>query len=145
MALHRMDHVGLVVDDLPAAIAFFEVLGLELEGEARVGGSWADRLLALDDVDADIAMMRMADGSARLELSQFRHPLPTEPAPRAAVNVAGIPRLTFVVDDLAGVLDRLRPLGAELVGEISRYENQVLYAYTRGPAGVVLGLVQELT
>lgn len=144
MTLHRMDHVGIVVEDLPAAIAFFLELGLELEGEASVGGAWADRLLDLDDVSADIAMMRMPDGSARLELSVFRHPTTAAPAPRAPANVPGIPRLTFVVDDVAEVFDRLRPHGAELVGEIARYEDYCLYGYFRGPSGIILGLVQEL-
>lgn len=144
MTVLRMDHVGLVVDDLPAAIAFFRELGLELEGQASVGGEWADRLLALEGVSADIEMMRMPDGGVRIELSEFRHPLGDAPAPHAPANVPGIPRLTFIVEDVHETYAALRPHGAELVGEIAQYEDIYLYGYFRGPSGVLLGLVQEL-
>ncbi|HKT56347.1 MAG TPA: VOC family protein [Microbacterium sp.] len=144
MTVTRMDHVGFVVEDLAAAVAFFVELGLELEGEATVGGAWVDKLLALDDVRADIAVVRTPDGSGRVELSTFERPVATEPAPRAAVNVPGIPRLTFVVDDVEETLRRLRPLGGELVGEVAQYAQLYRYGYVRGPAGVILGLVEEL-
>jgi catechol 2,3-dioxygenase-like lactoylglutathione lyase family enzyme len=144
MAVRRMDHAGLVVTDLPAALAFFTELGLELEGEATVEGEWADRLLALDGVRSDIAMLRTPDGHSRIELSRIDHPAAPAPAPRAPVHVPGIPRLTFVVDDLAGTVDRLRPHGGEPVGELVRYADYCLYRYLRGPEGVLIGLVQEL-
>ncbi|MDT8910157.1 VOC family protein [Amycolatopsis sp. PS_44_ISF1] len=144
MTVLRMDHAGLVVEDLAAAVAFFAELGLEPEGEAAVGGDWADRLLGLEGVEADIAMMRTPDGRSRVELSAFRSPAPLAARPGAPVNVPGIPRLTFVVDALDDVLTRLRPHGAELVGEVAQYQDQCRYAYVRGPAGVVLGLVEEL-
>ncbi|MEU1428569.1 VOC family protein [Nocardia sp. NPDC005746] len=143
MTIHRMDHVGIVVEDLEAAIAFFVELGLELEGEASVGGRWADELLGLTGVEADIAVVRTPDGHSRIELSTFHSP-PTGPAPNAPVNTAGIPRLTFVVDSVADVLARLRPHGAELVGTISHYEDIYRYCYIRGPADIILGLVEEL-
>jgi catechol 2,3-dioxygenase-like lactoylglutathione lyase family enzyme len=144
MTVHRMDHVGVVVEDLPAAIAFFVELGLELEGETAVGGEFADRLLGMDGVRADIAMLRVPDGSVRVEVSAFRHPPATDPAPRAPVNVPGIPRLTFVVDAVGETFERLRPHGAELVGEVAEYEDIYRYGYVRGPAGVIIGLVEEL-
>ncbi|WP_328614036.1 VOC family protein [Amycolatopsis sp. NBC_00355] len=145
MTIHRMDHVGVVVEDLAAAVAFFVELGLELEGETTVEGKWADQLIGLDGVRADIAFLRTPDGHSRVEVSAFRSPVTTSPAPRAPVNVPGIPRFTFVVDALDDVLARLRPHGAELVGEVARYEDYCRYGYVRGPAGVIIGLVEELT
>jgi catechol 2,3-dioxygenase-like lactoylglutathione lyase family enzyme len=144
MTVHRLDHVGIVVEDLPAAIAFFVELGLELEGEATVEGEFPDRLIALDGVQADIAMLRTPDGHGRVEVSAFRAPKATAGPPRAPVNVPGIPRLTFVVDSVDEVFARLRPHGGELVGEITEYDDVYRYGYVRGPAGVILGLVQEL-
>ncbi|WP_327141533.1 VOC family protein [Nocardia sp. NBC_01327] len=140
----RMDHVGIVVEDLAAAIAFFVELGLEVEGEAAVGGQWADDLLGLDGVRADIAVVRTPDGHGRVELSTFHSPVTTSTAPKAPVNTPGIPRLTFVVDDVDTVFDRLRAHGAELVGTIARYEDIYRYCYVRGPAGIIIGLVEEL-
>jgi catechol 2,3-dioxygenase-like lactoylglutathione lyase family enzyme len=144
MTIHRMDHVGVVVEDLAAAIAFFVELGLEREGEATVGGQWADDLLGLDGVRADIAVMRTPDGHCRIELSTFHAPVTTSVAPRAPVNTPGIPRLTFVVDAVDEVLDRLRAHGAELVGEVAQYKDIYRYAYIRGPEGIVIGLAEEL-
>ncbi|MFJ1765391.1 VOC family protein [Amycolatopsis sp. NPDC088138] len=145
MTIRRMDHTGYVVGDLPAAVAFFVELGLELEGETTVEGAWADQLIGLDGVKADIAFLRTPDGHGRVELSAFQSPVTTAAAPRAPVNVPGIPRLTFVVDVLDDVLSRLRPHGAELVGEVARYEDYCRYAYVRGPEGVIIGLVEELS
>ncbi|MQM26979.1 VOC family protein [Glycomyces albidus] len=144
MAVYRMDHAGVVVEDLAAAVAFFVELGLELEGEATVEGEWADKLIGLDGVRADIAMLRTPDGHSRVELSTFERPVSTTPAPSAPVNVPGIPRLTFVVDAVDDVLERLRPHGAELVAEVSQYEDIYRYCYVRGPAGVIIGLCEEL-
>ncbi|MCX4095797.1 VOC family protein [Nocardia sp. alder85J] len=143
MAIRRMDHVGIVVEDLAAAVAFFVELGLELEGEATVGGRWADELLGLDGVRADIVVVRTPDGHSRVELSTFHSPA-TGTAPKAPVNTAGIPRLTFAVDDVEDVLGRLRAHGAELVGTVAQYEDICRYCYVRGPDGILLGLVEEL-
>ncbi|QCQ91018.1 VOC family protein [Rhodococcus sp. SGAir0479] len=144
MPVRRMDHVGVVVEDLAAAVAFFVELGLELEGEATVGGRWADDLLGLDGVRADIAVVRTPDGHSRIELSTFHSPATTNAAPHAAVNTPGIPRLTFVVDRVDDVFDRLRTHGAELVGTVAQYEDIYRYCYVRGPAGIIVGLVEEL-
>lgn len=144
MTVHRMDHAGYVVEDLAAAVAFFVELGLELMGETTVGGEWAERLIGLDDVTADIAFLRTPDGHGRIELSTFRSPVTTRPAPNAPVNVPGIPRLTFVVDSVDEVYSRLRAHGGELVGEVAQYEEIYRYGYVRGPAGVIIGLVEEL-
>jgi catechol 2,3-dioxygenase-like lactoylglutathione lyase family enzyme len=144
VTVYRMDHAGVVVEDLAAAIAFFVELGLELEGEAAVEGAWVDQLVGLDGVRADLAMLRTPDGHGRVEVSTFHAPVATSGAPRAPVNTPGIPRLTFVVDTVDDVLDRLRPHGAELVGEVAQYEDIYRYGYVRGPAGVIIGLVEEL-
>jgi catechol 2,3-dioxygenase-like lactoylglutathione lyase family enzyme len=144
VTISRMDHVGVVVEDLAAAVAFFVELGLELEGEATVGGQWADDLLGLDGVRADIAMVRTPDGHSRVELSTFHSPVATSSGPRAPVNTPGIPRLTFVVDAVDDVLDRLRPRGAELVGEVAQYKDIYRYCYIRGPDDIIIGLVEEL-
>ncbi|WP_432845739.1 VOC family protein [Amycolatopsis sp. CA-161197] len=144
MTIRRFDHTGFVVEDLAAAVAFFVELGMELEGETKVEGEWVNQLVGLDDVRADLAFLRVPDGGGRIELSAFRSPLPTAPAPRAPVNVPGIPRLTFVIDSVDDTLDRLRAHGAELVGEVARYEDYCRYCYVRGPAGVIIGLVEEL-
>jgi catechol 2,3-dioxygenase-like lactoylglutathione lyase family enzyme len=139
-----MDHVGYVVEDLSAAVAFFVELGLELEGETAVEGAWVDQLVGLDGVRADLAFLRTPDGHGRVELSTFQTPAATTSAPRAPVNTPGIPRLTFLVDAVDDVLDRLRPHGAELVGEVAQHEDLYRYGYIRGPAGVIIGLVEEL-
>ena len=144
MTVHRMDHVGFVVEDLPAAIAFFVELGLDLEGAAAVEGEWVDQLVGLDGVRADLAFVRTPDGHGRVELSTFRSPVATDTAPWAPVNTPGIPRLTFVVDAVDDVFDRLRAHGAELVGEVAQYRDIYRYCYVRGPAGVIIGLVEEL-
>ncbi|HEY0806648.1 MAG TPA: VOC family protein [Pseudonocardiaceae bacterium] len=143
MMIYRMDHAGVVVEDLAAAVAFFVELGMELEGEATVEGDWVDQLLGLDGVRADLAVVRTPDGHGRVELSTFHTPA-AGVAPRAPVNTPGIPRLTFVVDAVDDVLDRLRGHGAELVGEVAQYEQYCRYCYVRGPAGIIIGLVEEL-
>lgn len=140
-----MDHVGVVVDDLEAAIAFFAELGLELEGETTVEGRWVDRLAGLDDVRADIAMMRTPDGHGGLELTKYRRPaaIGAESA-SAPANTLGLRNMMFAVDDIEEVLGRLRSHGAELVGEVTRFEDSNLLCYVRGPAGVIVALAQPL-
>lgn len=144
MTIRRMDHAGYVVEDLAAAVAFFVELGMELEGETVVEGDWVDRLIGLADVRANLAFLRTPDGHGRIELSAFERPLATGAAPKEPVNTPGIPRLTFVVDAVDAVIESLRPHGAELVGEVARYDDYCRYAYVRGPAGVIIGLVEEL-
>ncbi|MGY1691501.1 VOC family protein [Geodermatophilus sp. SYSU D01105] len=144
MTVHRLDHVGVVVEGLAAAIAFFVELGLELEGETAVEGEWVDQLVGLDGVRADLAFLRTPDGHGRVELSRFSAPAATNTAPMAPVDTPGIPRLTFVVDAVHDVLGRLRAHGAELVGEVAQYGDVYRYCYVRGPEGVVIGLVEEL-
>lgn len=144
MTVYRMDHAGLVVEDLEAAVSFFVELGLEIVGRASIDGGWADELLALDDVRATIVMVRTPDGHSQIELSTFQNPTAVNPAPDPPANIPGIPRLTFVLDSIDDVTERLKPHGAELVGAMTQYEDVCRYCYVRGPAGVIIGLVEEL-
>jgi catechol 2,3-dioxygenase-like lactoylglutathione lyase family enzyme len=145
MTVLRMDNVLIVVDDLKAAIAFFVELGLEMEGEAAVEGRWVDRIVGLDGVRNDIAMMRTPDGHGRLELCKFHAPTATTAEPNAPVNTLGIRRIMFAVDDIEDVLARLRAHGAGLVGEVVQYEDAYLLCYLRGPEGITVALAEQLT
>src|ERR687885_2540587 len=144
MTLLRMDNVLIVVDDLKAAIAFFTELGLELEGEMTVEGPWVDRVVGLNGVRSDIAMMRTPDGHSRLELTKFQRPTATSVELNAPLNTLGIRRIMFAVEDLKEVLTRLHAHGAELVGEIVQYEDIYLLCYVRGPEGILIALAEPL-
>jgi catechol 2,3-dioxygenase-like lactoylglutathione lyase family enzyme len=145
MTIQRMDNVGIVVDDLPATIAFFRELGLELEGRAMVEGEWAGRVTGLGDQRVEIAMMRTPDGHSRLELSRFLAPPVVADHRNAPVNALGYLRVMFAVDDIDETLARLRKHGAELVSsEVVQYEDSVRLCYIRGPEGLLIGLAQEL-
>jgi catechol 2,3-dioxygenase-like lactoylglutathione lyase family enzyme len=145
MAIQRMDHVGVVVDDLTAATAFFVELGLELEGEAAVEGRWMDRVVGLDGVRADIAVVRTPDGHGRLELTKFHTPTAAGAEPNAPANTPGIRHITFTVEDIEDVLARLRAHGAELVGELEQYEDSYRLCYVRGPEGIIVELAEQLS
>jgi catechol 2,3-dioxygenase-like lactoylglutathione lyase family enzyme len=139
-----MDNVGIVVADLGRMIAFFQELGLELEGEGSVEGPWVDGCIDIDDARCDIAMLRTPDGHARLELSCFRQPTtPGTPEPRP-VNAYGYLRVMFAVDDLDDTLARLTPHGCEVLREVVEYEGVYRLCYVRGPEGLLLGLAQQL-
>jgi catechol 2,3-dioxygenase-like lactoylglutathione lyase family enzyme len=144
MTIQRMDNVGVVVDDLEAAVAFFVELGMELEGEAPVEGPWMDRVVGLDGVRADVAMMRTPDGHSRLELIKFHTPAAVGALPNAPVNTLGLRRIMFAVKDIEDVLARLLAQGAELVGEVARYEDSYRLCYVRGPEGIIVGLAEQL-
>lgn len=145
MTLQRMDNVGIVVNDLAAAIAFFRELGLELEGEARVEGPSVDRLVALNGVRCDIAMMRTPDGHSRVELMKFQSPAADRAEPdHAPPNALGIRRIMFAVEDIEDVMARLRTHGAELVGELVQYENSYRLCQIRGPEGILIALAEKL-
>ena len=141
----RMDNIAIVVDDLEAAKAFFAELGLELEGEATVEGAAVDRLISLEGVRSDIAMMRTPDGHGRLELTKYHSPSVRDADLRAPANTLGGHRIMFAVDDMDDVLARLRPHGAELVGELVQYENSYRLCYLRGPAGILVALAEQIT
>jgi catechol 2,3-dioxygenase-like lactoylglutathione lyase family enzyme len=146
MTIQRMDNVGIVVDDLEAAIAFFGELGMELEGKAQIEGRWADRTVGLEGVRSDIAMMRTPDGHSRLELAKYHTPAavsadPENPPP----NTLGLHRVMFAVDDIEDVVARLRTHGAELLGELAQYEDSYRLCYVRGPEGIIIALAEQLS
>jgi len=141
----RLDNVGVVVEDLAAAIEFFRELGLDLEGRATVEGEWAGRVTGLGDQRVEIAMMRTPDGHGRLELSRFLAPHVVADHRNAPVNALGYLRVMFEVDDIDETLVRLRKHGAQLVSsDVVQYEDAYRLCYIRGPEGILIGLAQEL-
>src|SRR6188472_4240375 len=142
--LIRMDNVGIVVESLDEAIAFFAELGLELEGRATIEGEWAGRLTGLGNQHVEIAMMVTPDGHSRLEISRFLTPPVIADHRNAPVNALGYLRVMFTVDDIDDTLARLRKHGAQLVDEVVRYEDAYRLCYIRGPEGLLIGLAQEL-
>ena len=144
MAIHRLDNVLIVVDDLEIVKAFFIELGLELEGETTVEGPLIGRLIGLEDVRATLAMMRPPDGHGGIELDKFHTPNAIRLGPvDAPVNALGLRRVMFAVDDIDDVVARIRAHGAELIGEM-QYEDTYRLAYIRGPEGIIVGLAEEL-
>jgi catechol 2,3-dioxygenase-like lactoylglutathione lyase family enzyme len=145
MAIQRMDNVLIVVDDLDAVIAFFVELGMELQGKGPLDWRGAERVIGLEDVRQDIAMLRTPDGHGGIELAKFHRPRAISPEPEdAPANTLGIRRIMFAVDDIDDVITRLRAHGAELVGEVEQYEEIYRLCYVRGPEGIVVGLAEQL-
>ncbi len=143
--IQRMDNVGIVVDDLAGAIAFFVELGLELEGEATVEGPLVDRIVGLDGVRSDVAMLRTPDGHARLELSKFHAPAAVSATPNPTVNTLGMGRIMFAVDDIDAAVAGLQVRGSELVGEVVQYGDSYRLCYVRGPEGILVALAEQLS
>ena len=144
MTVQRLEHIGVVVDDLDGAKAFFTSLGLEVEGEASVEGRLVDRINGLEGVRADVVMLRTPDDSSKLELAKYRSPSyegRDEPAPP---NAPGIRHILFVVDDIEASLAGLQAHGGELVGELVNYENSYRLCYVRGPAGIIVELAETI-
>ena len=145
MTLRRMDNVLINVENLEAAEAFFAELGMEVEGRTTVDGSWAGKVIGLDNVRADITMMRTPDGHGCVELSRFHTPPAVRAEPKdAPANALGIRRIMFAVEDIDDVVDRLRGHGAELLDEIAQYENQYRLCFVRGAEGILIGLAEQL-
>ncbi|WP_186150491.1 VOC family protein [Burkholderia gladioli] len=144
MTVKRMDNVGIAVEDLDAAIGFFTELGLNLEGRAPIEGDWADGVTGLPGMRVEIAMMRTPDGHGRLELSRFLAPPVAADHRAAPVNALGYLRVMFTVEDIDDTLARLGKLGAQLVGEVVRYQDVYRLCYIRGPEGILVGLAEEL-
>ncbi|WP_410604504.1 VOC family protein [Amycolatopsis sp. lyj-90] len=144
MALKKLEHVGVVVHDLEAAKGFFIALGLELEGEASLEGDTVDRLTGLKGVRTDIAVLRPPDGQGGVELIKYRTSSGQADDSRAPMNTPGIRHFVFSVEDIDDALERLRPHGAELVGELVQYEDSYRLCYVRSPEGIVVELAEEL-
>ena len=145
MTIKRLDHVGVVVDDLAAGIAFFTTLGMTIEGQMPVEGPWVDRINGIENIQVDIVMMRTPDGHGRLELTKFRNPklVDIEPA-IAPPNALGLRSVMFAVEDVDDMVARLRANGGELIGEVVQYEDKYRLCYMRGPAGIIVSLAEEL-
>src|SRR3954453_1747898 len=144
MTVKRMDNVGIVVEDIDAAIEFFTELGLELEGRAPIEGAWADGVTGLPDMRVEIAMMRTPDGHRRLELSRFLAPPGAADHRTAPVNALGYLRVMFAVEDIDDTLARLSKRGATVVGKVGQYQDAYRLCYIRGPEGILIGLAQQL-
>ncbi len=145
MTIKRLDHVSVVVEELPGAIAFFTALGMTVEGEGPVEGPWVDRVNGIDNVQVDIVMMRTPDGHGKLELTKFRNPRLVEIEPAIAPpNALGLRSVMFTVDSVDDAVDRLRTHGGELIGEVVQYEDKYRLCYMRGPAGIIVALAEEL-
>jgi catechol 2,3-dioxygenase-like lactoylglutathione lyase family enzyme len=144
MTLKRMDNVGIVVESLDTAISFFTELGMKLEGRATVEGEWTGRVTGLGPQRVEIAMMVTPDGHSRLEISRFLTPATVADHRNAPVNALGYLRVMFTVDDIDETLARLRKRGAQLVGEVVRYEDSYRLCYIRGPEGLLIGLAEQL-
>ena len=145
MTIQRLDNVGIVVDDLEAAIAFFVEIGMELEGRAQIEGLWADRTVGLDGVRSDIAMMRTPDGHSKLELTRYHTPAASGAERELPPNTLGLHRVMFAVDDIDDTVARLRAHGAELLGELVQYEDSYRLCYVRGPEGIIIALAEQLS
>ena len=144
MTVQRLEHIGIVVDDIEAATAFFVALGLEVEGEVSVEGDLVDRINGLAGVRADIVMMQTPDGHGKVELAKYRSPSYQGDSGPAPANAPGIRHILFVVDDIEASLAGLRAHGGELVGELENYENSYRLCYVRGPAGIIVELSEKI-
>jgi catechol 2,3-dioxygenase-like lactoylglutathione lyase family enzyme len=144
MKLRRIDHVGIIVNDLTAAKAFFLDLGLEMLGEGNVDGAWVDRVVGLPGVKAALVMLRMPDGGANIELATFYTPADENVGQRPLANTPGIRHIAFLVEDIEGVVAKLKKKGVEIFGEIQNYENVYKLCYIRGPEGIILELAEEI-
>ncbi|MGC0334439.1 catechol 2,3-dioxygenase-like lactoylglutathione lyase family enzyme [Streptomyces sp. SAI-170] len=146
MTLQRIDNVGIVVEDLEAAVAFFIELGMEVEGRAPIEGLFADQAVGLEGVRSDIAMLRTPDGHGKLELAQYHAPEAVgggslnPPVP----NTLGLHRVMFAVDDIDDTIARLRAHGAQLLGEVAQYEDIYRLCYLRGPSGIIVALAERI-
>ena len=158
MKIHRIDHVGIIVNDLPAAKAFFLDFGLEMLGEGKVEGEWAERITGLQDVKEEVAMLRKPDGDANIELVMLRTPdgdanielvkfhTPSDENgnQRPLANNLGIQHIAFAVEDIEALVTKLTKKGAELIGEIQNYENAYKLCFIRGPEGIILELAEKI-
>ncbi len=144
MSLQRLDNVGIVVEDLDRAIAFFEELGLTLEGRAPIEGEWTSGVTGLPGMRVEIAMLRTSDGHGKLELSRFLAPAVASDHRTAPVNSLGYLRVMFAVTDLDGTLARLAKHGATVVDRVTQYRGIYRLCYIRGPEGILIGLAEEL-
>ncbi|PYZ94820.1 glyoxalase [Salipaludibacillus keqinensis] len=144
MKIHRIDHVGIIVHDLPAAKSFFHDFGLEIMGEGEVKGEWVERIIGLQNVKGEVVMLRTPEGDANLELVKFHTPSDENELHLPLANTLGIRHIAFAVDDIDALVTKLKKKGAELIGEIQNYENAYKLCYCRGPEGIILELAEKI-
>lgn len=144
MKVQRMDHVGVIVNDLPAAKAFFLELGMEVMGEVEVEGEWVERIIGLKDVRETVVMLRVPGGEVNLELVKFYTPLDEKGVQPSFANTLGIRHIAFAVEDIEGMTAKLKKTGAELVGKITNYKNMYKLCYVRGPEGIIVELAEKI-
>jgi len=144
MKIHRIDHIGVIVEDLDAAKAFFLELGLEVMGEGGMEGEWVERIIGLEGVKGEIAMMQTPDGEANIELVRFITPTDDNDRELPLANTRGIRHIAFAVEDIEGIVEKLKAHGAQLVGEIQNYEDTYKLCYVRGPEGIILELAEHI-
>jgi catechol 2,3-dioxygenase-like lactoylglutathione lyase family enzyme len=144
MKIHRIDHVGIVVHDLPAAKMFFLDLGLEIQGEGEVEGEWVERIIGLNDVKNDIVMLQTPDGKRAIELIKFYKPLDEKGIQPALANTLGIRHVAFGVEDIEAIVAKLKKKGTGLFGEIVNYQNLYKLCYVRGPEGIIIELAEKI-
>jgi len=142
--LIEMNNIGIVVENLDKAVAFFTEIGLTLEGRAMVEGEWAGQVTGLGNQSVEVAMMVTPDGHSRLELSKFITPKTISDHRTAPVNSLGYLRVMFRIDNLDELLTRLAKQGVEIVGEVVNYENIYKLCYIRGTEGLLVGLAEQL-
>jgi catechol 2,3-dioxygenase-like lactoylglutathione lyase family enzyme len=144
MTVLRLEHIGVVVDDVAAATAFFTALGLEVEGETSVEGDLVDRINGLEDVRADVVILRTPDGNSKIELAKYRSPTNEGDDGPAPANAPGLRHVLFAVDDVEASLAALQAHGGELIGELVNYEDIYWLCYVRGPAGIIVELAEKI-
>jgi catechol 2,3-dioxygenase-like lactoylglutathione lyase family enzyme len=142
--IKHFDHVGITVDDLDAAAAFFAGLGLEVEGRTFVEGEFLDTVSGIQDSRTEIVMLRPPGGGTGIELSSFVRPDHEPGSPAAMANELGLRNVCFEITDLQGTVDRLASDGYGLVGGIGEHENSWRMAYVRGPEGIVVSLAERI-
>ena len=144
MKINRIDHVGIVVNDLVAAKQFFLALGLEVMGEGEVTGEWAGRIIGLQDVKSEVIMLQTPDGETNIELSKFHSPPDPNGIQPSLSNTLGIRHITFAVEDVEAIVAKMEKHGAELVGELLNYQDTYKLCYLRGPEGIILELAERI-
>ena len=144
MKIQRIDHVGIIVNDLPAAKAFFLDFGLEVQGEGELEGEWLDQIVGLKDVRTALVYLSMPDGQTGLELVKFYRPSDESGIQPSSANTLGIRHIAFVVDDIEAVVAKLKQKGVEIFSEIKNYENEYKLCYIRGPEGILLELAEQI-
>jgi catechol 2,3-dioxygenase-like lactoylglutathione lyase family enzyme len=118
--IERIDHVNLVVEDMPGMIRFYrDVLGLKLSREATIRGAWIDEVTGLNAVEADVAFMELPSGPT-IELLRYRSPQGTRPGGLGTSNVLGLRHFAFRVHDIDRLVERAKEAGVVFLSGIQQ-------------------------